>query len=74
LGAEIKPVLKLSGIPYHQFIGNALLLTQIFVALLPEFSLKNKAVGKETGKTSYIERFNNEATTVEVSKKNSGLF
>jgi hypothetical protein len=67
----MKPVLKLFGILSHQVIGNALLLKQIFVALIPEFSLKK---GKETGKTSYIERFNNEATTVEVRQKNSGLF
>jgi hypothetical protein len=67
----MKPVLKIFGILSHQVIGNALLLTQIFVALIPEFSLKK---GKETGKTSYIERFNNEATTVEVRQKNSGLF
>jgi hypothetical protein len=40
LGAEMKPWLNIFGILSHQLIANALLVTQIFVALIPEFFLK----------------------------------
>jgi hypothetical protein len=49
------------GNPYRQFTASVPSATQIFGKLMSRCYQESgrKAVGKETGKTSYIERFNN---------------
>jgi len=61
LAKEIKRVLEDFGILYQQYIVNVLSLIQTFVLsygiVFPK--KRHRAVGKDTGQTNYIERFNN---------------
>ena len=61
LEAAIKPQPANCGNRYHLSTANAQLHTRTFGQRMGLFYRPNdrKAVGKETGKTSYIERFNN---------------
>lgn len=61
LGQEMRLPLASCGSRYRLYIGNASKAYTDFwavtTAVLP--SKRHQAVGKETGKTSYVERFNN---------------
>ena len=61
MAKEIKMVLEDLGILYQQYIVNVLSVIQTFVLaygiVFPK--KRQRAVGKDTGQTNYIERFNN---------------